>query len=261
MLRADGPLLTHFGETRLDAITAAALRGVVGEGSDGAGAPDLGEATALTWGQVGGGADENDRTRKLTIDRNRPRGGAEELTKSGRSREVALSRRLRRALAALYDLQFRPGPEVRVLPGFDPQNFAHRDWRRTVKRAAIGHREPKDLRDTFASWLLSLSVQLACVSEQLGYADVAVTARHYAKWCGGNVYRDPMPLLPGEAPADLVARIVEEAAESPQLHTTVSDVRPECGAGEADEPLQLTTRQVGTRGLERPFVAVNCRGA
>ncbi len=206
----------------------------------------VGEVTALTWGQVAWGADEDDRTRKLTIDRNRPRGCEEGPPKSGRSREVALSRRLRRALAELYDLQFRPGPEAPILSGFDPSNFAHRDWRRIVKRAAIGHRAPKDLRDTFASWLLSLGVQLAYVSEQLGHADVAVTARHYAKWCAGNVYRDPMPLLPGEVPADLLARMVEEEVQkadspresphlSPQLHASVSESRRNPLLGEAEK--------------------------
>jgi hypothetical protein len=40
--------------------------------------------------------------------------------------------------------------------------------------------------------------------------------RHYAKWCGGDVYRDPMPLEPGEVPADLIAR----AAERPQSDLT-----------------------------------------
>jgi integrase len=30
------------------------------------------------------------------------------------------------------------------------------------------------------------------VSQQLGHSDVAVTARHYARWRGGEGYRDPM---------------------------------------------------------------------
>ena len=55
------------------------------------------------------------------------------------------------------------------------------------ERAKIGHRSPKDLRATYGSWLLSLGVQLSYVSQQLGHSDVAVTARHYARWCGGNV--------------------------------------------------------------------------
>ncbi len=169
----------------------------------------VGEVAGLTWGQVRWGDDDDDATRAIVIDRSRPRGGEESAPKSGRRRVVALSRRLRRVLELLEAVQFEPGPAALVLPRFDPNNFTARPWRRILKAADIGHRSPKDLRDTFASWLLSLGVQLGYVSQQLGHADVAVTARHYARWCGGDVYRDPMPLEEGEVPADLVARAAE----------------------------------------------------
>jgi integrase len=169
----------------------------------------VGEVAGLTWGQVRWGTDQDDTSRALVIDRSRPRGGEEAAPKSGRSRTVALSRRLRDALELLFRFQFEPGPSVRVLPGFEPHNFSSRAWRRILKRAKLGHRSPKDLRDTYASWLLSLGVQFGYVSQQLGHSDVAVTARHYAKWCGGDQYREPMSLLPGEVPADLIARVIE----------------------------------------------------
>jgi integrase len=121
---------------------------------------------------------------------------------------VALSRRLREVLAILYRARFEPGPEVLVLEGVEPNNFRHREWRRICKRADIGARALKDLRDTFASQLLSAGIQLGYVSQQLGHADVAVTAHHYARWCGGDVYREPPRLRPGEVPADLIARLV-----------------------------------------------------
>jgi hypothetical protein len=54
-------------------------------------------------------------------------------------------------------------------------------------------------------------VQLAYVSNQLGHADVAITARHYARWCGGDEYRPPIPLADGEVPADLLARLGKSA--------------------------------------------------
>jgi len=85
---------------------------------------------------------------------------------------------------------------------------------RITREAKLGHHAPKDLRDSYASWLLSLGVQLGYVSRQLGHADVAVTARHYAKWVEGDTYREPMTLLPGEVPADLLARVVEGAEEA-----------------------------------------------
>jgi hypothetical protein len=76
----------------------------------------------------------------------------------------------------------------------------------------------KELRDTFASQLLTAGIQLGYVSHQLGHADVATTSRHYAKWCGGAEYREAITPEDGELPADLLARIVEESPQSP--HTT-----------------------------------------
>ncbi|HBZ68998.1 MAG TPA: hypothetical protein DEP35_04320, partial [Deltaproteobacteria bacterium] len=83
------------------------------------------------------------------------------------------------------------------------------EWRRICAKAGIGHRAMKDLRDTFASQLLTSGVSLGYVSKQLGHADAAVTARHYARWAGGDAYREPMALLPGEGPADLLAGLAE----------------------------------------------------
>ena len=150
--------------------------------------------------------DGNDQSRSLIIDANRPRGGALEPPKSGRAREVALSRRLRRALSAHNRQTFQPGPDALVLH-IEPSNFYKFEWRRAMKRARLEHRPLKDLRDTFASHLLSAGVQLGYVSSELGHADVSVTAKHYARWIGGSRYREPMTLRPGEVPADFIARI------------------------------------------------------
>jgi hypothetical protein len=121
---------------------------------------------------------------------------------------VALPRRLRWALLELYQTSDpHPSAEAFVLEGVEPSNFRSREWRRILKRAAIGHRALKDLRDTFASQLLTAGVQLGYVSAQLGHADVAVTARHYARWIEDDHYREPMQIEPGEVPADLLARL------------------------------------------------------
>src|SRR5262249_12691676 len=85
---------------------------------------------------------------------------------------------------------------------------------RILSRAGIGHRALKDLRDTFASQLLTSGVNLAYVSRQLGHADIQVTTRHYARWCGGDEYREPMRLLPGEVPADLLSRLTPDRPHS-----------------------------------------------
>jgi len=174
----------------------------------------VGEAVGLTWGGIVWGTDDADPTRALIIDRSRPRGGPVSTTKSARARRVALSRRLRDALAELYRARFEPGPDALVLEGVDVDSFRMNPWRRICKRAGIGHRSLKDLRDTFASQLLTAGVQLGWISAQLGHADVATTARHYARWAGGDLYREPLRLGPGEVPADLLARLREERPHS-----------------------------------------------
>jgi hypothetical protein len=53
---------------------------------------------------------------------------------------------------------------------------------------------------------------LGYVSRQIGHSKPTVTAEPYAKWLGGDDYRDPLAPRNGELPADLLARI---PAESP----------------------------------------------
>ena len=177
----------------------------------------LGEARALRWSRVVWG-DEDDPRRHLLIDRNLPTSGDEGLPKSGRERRVALSRRLREALFDLYRGRSGSPREDRIFPELatDPglQQWRKTVWRAIEQRADLGKVNPKDLRDTFASQLLTAGVQLGYVSAQLGHADVSVTAKHYAKWCGAEGYRDPMTRQPGEVPADFLARL--ESQQSPK---------------------------------------------
>jgi len=69
----------------------------------------------------------------------------------------------------------------------------------------------KDLRDTFASHLLTRGVTIQFVSRQLGHGGVSVTEQHYAKYLGAGgddfVYLEPGRLAPGEIPVDLLARL------------------------------------------------------
>ena len=170
----------------------------------------LGEATALRWEDSTFGRDASDTTRSLRIRASWSRGVHLGKTKSGRERTVALSRRLRSALLAYQLEQGRPvsGPVARV----DHANYRTRHFRKLCKTAGIGSRSPKDLRDTFASQLLTVGCQLGYVSRQLGHSDVSVTARHYARWAGGDAYRAPIEVGEGEMPADLPSRL---AAKSP----------------------------------------------
>jgi integrase len=104
----------------------------------------------------------------------------------------------------------------RVLPVFRAPNYAARHFAHVLRDAGLGEHTAKDLRDTYASQLLSTGVPLPYVSAQLGHADIAVTARHYSKWCGGEGYRQPLTLREGEVPADLLARLdIPDAAAEP----------------------------------------------
>ncbi len=165
-----------------------------------------GEAWALRWGDVTWGADGG--TRRLFVQRSRARGGTEdEPTKSGRARRVALSMRLRDALARLYAEKWEPGMSARVLDSINYYTYREGAWRRIRERADLGPVRLKDLRDTFASQLLTAGISIQYIKGQLGHESVSVTERHYAKWIGEDEYREPMRLREAEVPADMLARL------------------------------------------------------
>ena len=97
----------------------------------------------------------------------------------------------------------------------DGANYRNRHFAGICKAAKIGRYTPKDLRDTYASQLITAGVQLGYVSAQLGHGDLAVTAHHYARWAGGDSYCAPMQLEAGEIPADLLARLGKSPLSSP----------------------------------------------
>jgi len=193
------------------------------------------EAEALTWGQVAFGTDGDGASRSIAIDRARVGADYEARPKSGRARRVQMSRRLRAALLKLRAAQFEPGPEARVLREFHGGNFRGREWRRILERAGLGHWAVKDLRDTYASHLLTRGVNPAYVSRQLGHADWSVTARHYARWTGGDQYVEPERLRPGEVPADLLARFVAAPRAAPR-HPFAAVDGEVAGAGSPQQP-------------------------
>lgn len=182
----------------------------------------VGEIVGVRWGDVALGTDADDTSRHLMLQdgSNLPRGGKAAAPKSGRARRVAMSRRLRAALLELQLEAFRPGPEVRVLAGVDPSNFHARKWRRLLERAGIGHRAPKDLRDSFASHLLTLGIPLGYIAKQLGHANAQITGEHYARWIPQD-YVEPLRLRPGEVPADLLARLEESPQSCAQPRPTM----------------------------------------
>ena len=92
---------------------------------------------------------------------------------SVRERHAALAAALRR-----FVLEIPPAPALLVLEGLDPEQLQTPPMAPDPR--ARGRRAMKDLRDTFASQLLTAGVQLGYVSAQLGHADVGVTT--YARW-------------------------------------------------------------------------------
>ncbi len=174
----------------------------------------LGEVCGLRWCDVWLGKDTDDTTRSITVEETRARGRHTGKPKSGRARKVAMSRRLRTLLRDRWMRDGQPKGKQRILQ-LDPSNYRNRHFAAVCKKAEIGKRDPKDLRDTYASQLLTAGIQLGYISTQLGHASIDVTARHYARWAGGDAYRKPLEVLEGEVPADLLARLLVqgEAAE------------------------------------------------
>jgi integrase len=201
----------------------------------------LGESLGLRWGAIMWGRDEDDTSRHLRIIESRPRGGPPGPPKSGRARSVALSRRLRAALLQLYRARWQPSDDEHLL-NIDPSNYNAREWRLIRQRAKAGGLRYKDLRDTYASQLLTAGVQLGYVSRQIGHADVAVTAKHYARWVAGDDYRDPMARQTGELPADFLARLLTNCS-----HDT--DARHD-GAAKLVEMRGVRGGPPGTRTLD-----------
>jgi integrase len=170
-----------------------------------------GEALALRWRHVAWGADEVDRRRHLVIEASRSRGRSEDgATKSGRTRRVGLSRRLRGALADLFQQRRPRDLGELVFPSLDADGL-RKTWPTLASRADLPGVRLKDLRDTFASQLLTVGIPIQWVSRQLDHGGVSVTERHYAKYLGEGgdefLYVEPVRLDPGEVPADLLARL------------------------------------------------------
>ncbi|MCH8083366.1 MAG: site-specific integrase [Myxococcales bacterium] len=169
----------------------------------------FGEVAGLRWRHVRWGDGLGDTTRSLLIQESRSRGRHDGPTKSGRARRVALSLRLRKLLREYWIVKGQPDASERILPALQPQNYRARHFAKVCEAAGLEDHTPKDLRDTFASQLLTAGVQLGYVSKQLGHSDVSVTARHYAKWIDDDAYRHPLTVGDGEVPADLIERIGE----------------------------------------------------
>jgi len=127
-----------------------------------------------------------------------------------------MSLRLRSLLLAAF-MEIGQDPPSRVLPKFNPDNYRSRHFARACKKAPIGHRQPKDLRDSYASHLLTAGIRLGYISEQLGHKDEIVTAQRYAKEIAecSYIYTPPRPIPAFHHPADLLEIIEAEGRDKP----------------------------------------------
>jgi integrase len=184
-----------------------------------------GEARGLRWAAVHWGEDADDLSREVVIDHARPKGGLGGPPKSGRSRTVPLSRRLRLALSDWHRVQGFP-EDGYVFP-FASNHAVRQAWREIAREAGVAEHTMKDLRDTFASGLLTTGVPIAYVAALLGHADAGATAaRHYAKWIRRTRYVEPLRLGPGEVVTDLLARFETQNGQEMGKEVRADPARP-----------------------------------
>ena len=114
------------------------------------------EALGLAWERV-------DRSRGVIL---------LEVTKSGRRREVPLN-------DAADGVLVRRGPRESGLV-FGAWSFDHfrSAWERALTRAKLTDFRWRDLRHTYASWLVQKRVTLLEVKDLLGHASLAITKRY-----------------------------------------------------------------------------------
>lgn len=63
-----------------------------------------------------------------------------------------------------------------------PNDINNDMWKPALKEAGVKYRNPYQTRHTYASMMLSAEEPLLWVSQQMGHADVLVTAKKYARW-------------------------------------------------------------------------------
>ena len=92
----------------------------------------------------------------------------------------------------------------KLLTQFNGRSWMPRLWQEV---GALGAEAPSSSAKC-ARLPISSNSTLGYVSRQLGYADLATTARHYARYVDED-YRQPLSVEPGEVSADLLAKLVE----------------------------------------------------
>ena len=164
----------------------------------------IGEATGLRWEDVTFGTEDSDVRRSVLIRRSRV-GNQVGPTKSGRERRVAMSRRTRAHLMERFIFAGRPARGWVVEQSWHKN--CHERLRKGCKAAKIDAIRFKDLRDTYASTLITHGIVPKWISLQLGHASVGTTERHYARYMAVEGYQNPWVVPEGMVPSDLFATL------------------------------------------------------
>lgn len=139
----------------------------------------------------------------LSVRRARTRGQVKQPKTSAGKRSVKLLEPARAALEAqkAHTLMFRGyvfhDPRTAEPYATDKQ-FREWQWRPALVRAKVRYRPPRQLRHTYATWLISAGENIKWVSGQVGHASTKMTLDTYANW---------LPSLDSEAGNVAVAKL------------------------------------------------------
>jgi len=141
----------------------------------------IGELIALRWSDI----DWNSET--AHIRHNNVRGHAKGTKTEAGNRSIDLLLPALEALQCQKELTYQQNDYVFHNPNTnrnwsDDIKFRKIAWEPTIRRAKVQYREPKQMRHTFASMMLTANENIAWVSQQLGHTSIQTTLKRYARW-------------------------------------------------------------------------------
>ncbi|ATX79965.1 integrase [Mariprofundus aestuarium] len=141
----------------------------------------IGELIALRWSDI------DWRSDTVHIRHNNVRGLEKGTKTEAGNRSIDLLLPALKALQCQKKITFNQNDYVFHNPNTnrnwnDDIKFRKIAWEPTVKRAKIHYREPKQMRHTYASMMLTAGENIAWVSQQLGHTSIQTTLKRYARW-------------------------------------------------------------------------------